>query len=76
MQFATHSQLIRPQLTRLLTEVEAGRVDTVVPSSPDALATKAEVLLPLLEFLEKQGLSRQDGNEAIPLIFTRPEPAG
>lgn len=63
MQFATGNQLIRPQLTRLLSAIDAGGVIAVIPSTADALATTAELTRKLDEFFEQRHFSSREREE-------------
>ena len=73
LQFAHQSQLIRPGLTRLINEVEAGRIDAIIPSSDDAMGTRAEVLDRLESYLHEKGFTRQTCPGAITHYYQRSE---
>lgn len=60
LQFATQSQMIRSGLTRLLSAIEAQRVDAVIPSTPDALGANTDIVEKLTAFLEQHGFKRED----------------
>jgi DNA invertase Pin-like site-specific DNA recombinase len=71
MQFAGPNQLIRPQLTRLMTALSDTTVTAIVFSAADALATNPALLTRLEAYLAEQGFTRENRDGGA-VIYVRP----